>query len=252
MRLKFTILLIFLSLILLGVDMLYVDGLTHFIDVGNFLIRVSENDLQFGAIYQHEKTSVRKIGFLRIKEGEAQLKAGFTVGKSWSAIVSFDVESYGLTPANYRLLFCLSPDESYAFIDATQKLFLGNYAVNISSFDVLGPVTMGMSRVYLKIQNREIGFYALDRAVFAGFYPLTRGQTGDEGFFMGVGWHEGFSGALATKFRVPLGRSSLFFDLILALGQEKASVGIRGEWVGEGFKFDTCFIDGKFVFRVSF
>jgi len=41
-------------------------------------------------------------------------------------------------------------------------------------------------------------------------------------------------------------------DFILALNQDSASVGIRGEWIGEKFKLDTCFIDGKFVFRISF
>ncbi|WP_448521594.1 hypothetical protein [Pseudothermotoga sp.] len=240
------------SVVVFGVEMLYVDGLTHFIDVGSFLIRTSENDLQFGAIYRNEKTIVRRMGFLRIKEADAKMNIGFTVGKSWSVLATFDVESYGLMPGSYRMLFSIAPENSYAIIDAKQKVFLGNYTINFSSFDVVGPVTVGMSRVYLRMQNREIGFYSLDNALFAGFYPFSRGQTGDEGFFMGVGWKDGVSGALAMKLRVPLGSASIVLDFVLALNQDSASVGIRGEWIGEKFKLDTCLIDGKFVFRISF
>ncbi|MBC7116352.1 MAG: hypothetical protein H5T93_04895 [Pseudothermotoga sp.] len=235
-----------------GVEMLYVDGLVHFIDVGNFLIRTSEGDLQLGAIYENEKTILRKVGFLRIKEADAKMSVGFTIGKSWSVLATFDVDSYGLMPARYRMLFSVAPESSYAVIGAEQKFFLGNYTINLSSFDVVGPVTMGMSRLYVKIQNREIGFYALDNALFAGFYPFSRGQTGDEGFFMGVGWKDGFSGALAMKFRVPIGNLSIVLDFILALSQDSASVGIRSEWIGENFKLNTCFVDGKCVFSVSF
>jgi len=235
-----------------GVEMLYVDGLEHFIDVGNFLIRTSEGDLQLGAIYENEKTILRRVGFLRIKEADAKMRVGFTVGKSWSVLATFDVESFGLMPSRYRMLFSIAPESSYAVMGAEQKFFLGNYTINFSSFDIFGPVTMGMSRLYVKMQNREIGFYALDKALFAGFYPYSRGQTGDEGFFMGVGWKDGFSGALAMKFRVPIWNLSIMVDFILALSQDSASVGIRSEWIGENFKLDTCFIDGKFVFNVSF
>lgn len=68
MRLKQLMLfLILVNAIILGVEMIYVDGMEHFINVGNLLIKVAENDLQFGAMYSHERTKVRKIGFLRIR-----------------------------------------------------------------------------------------------------------------------------------------------------------------------------------------
>lgn len=243
---------ILLPIVTLGVEMIYVKDLTHFINIGNFLVRASKDDLQLGLIYQDERANTRRIGFLRIKESDTKLQAGFTFGRGWSVLTSVDVETYGLAPGNYRMLFCVASDGSYALLDVEQKFFLGNYTLNLSTFDVVGSAMMNMSRVYVKAQNREIGFYALDEAVFAGFYPFTRGQTGDEGFFIGVGWDDGLSAALATKFRVPLGGSSIVVDFILAMSQERASVGIRGEWIGEKFKLDTCFVDGKFIFRVSF
>lgn len=240
------------AIVSLGVEMLYVDGMMHFINVGNLLIRVSEDDFQLGAVYSHERTKVRRIGFLRFKEAQAELNVGFTLGRGWSAFVALDVETYGLTPSSYDMFFCVGQDKSYALIDVEQKFFLGNYVVNFSSFDSIGPVTLGMSRMYLKAQGREIGLYRLDSAVFAGFYPLTRGQTGDEGFFIGVGWKDGFSGALGGRFRVPLKETISSIDVVLVLSQEKPSLGIRGEWIGEKFKANVCFVDGKIVFRVSF
>lgn len=253
MRLKqLTLFLILVNAIILGVEMIYVDGMEHFINVGNLLIKVAENDLQFGAMYSHERTKVRKIGFLRIKEAQTSLDVGFTLGKGWSAIVALDIETYGLMPSNYDMLFCVSQDEAYALFDVEQKFFLGNYTVNFSSFDSIGPVTLGMSRLYLRVQGREIGLYRLNDAVFAGFYPLTKGQTGDEGFFIGVGWRSGFSGVLGGRFRLPLKNLTSFFDVVLVLSQDQPSLGIRGEWLGEKFKAGVCFADGKFVFRVSF
>lgn len=254
MRLKhLTLLLVSIfAIVSLSVEMLYVDGMTHFINVGNLLIRVSQDDLQLGAMYSHERTKVRRIGFLRFKEAQAELDIGFTLGRGWSAIVAIGVETYGLAPSNYDMLFCVGQDKSYALINVEQKFFLGNYVVNFSSFDSVGPVTLGMSRMYLRAQGREIGLYRLDSAVFAGFYPLTRGQTGDEGFFIGVGWKDGFSGALGGRFRFSVKETISSIDVVLVLSQEKPSLGIRGEWVGEKFKAGVCFVDGKIVFRVSF
>lgn len=248
-----TLLLVLIGAIVsLSVEMLYVDGMTHFINVGNLLIRVSQDDLQLGAMYSHERTKVKRVGFLRFKEAQAELDVGFTLGRGWSAFVAFDVETFGLTPSSYDMLFCVSSDRAYALFDVEQKFFLGNYIVNFSSFDSIGPVTLGMSRIYLKAQEREIGLYRLDSAVFAGFYPFTRGQTGDEGFFIGVGWKDGFSGALGGRFRVSLKETMASFDIVLVLSQEKPSLGIRGEWIGEKFKAGVCFVDGKIVFRASF
>jgi len=222
------------------------------IEVANLLINLKKDDLQIGFLYKDSKSTYTKLGFLRVKSSDAAISVGGTVGRSWTAQMKIEANTYGLTPGHYYFDFVISPEKSYSTFKISQKVFFGNNVLNFSDYERIGDLSTGFTRVYARFQNREIGAYRLNEGIFAGFFPYTIGQTGEEGFFMGAGWMNGFSGFFAFRSRWVLGSSSVFVDPFVIIKTDSAVFGIRAEIIGPVLKGDLLFTGRQVFFSVSF
>ncbi|HEY8543174.1 MAG TPA: hypothetical protein VIL29_12370 [Pseudothermotoga sp.] len=228
------------------------NDIQHFIDIGNLLINLNNYDSQIGFVYKNDRTTYSKIGFLKFKNADASLAVGGTFGRSWTAIMKVETNLYGITPGQYSFDFVISPEKTYASWKINQKFFFANNVLSFSTYERIGDLSAGFSRVYMRFQNREIGAYRLNEGLFAGFFPYTVGQTGEEGFFMGAGWMNGFSGFFSFRSRWALQNTSAFIDPFVIIKTNSVSFGIRMEVTGSDFRGDLLFTGRQVLFSVSF
>lgn len=248
---SFVLILIFTS-VSVAVQLNLSNDIQHFIDIGNLLINLSDNDSQIGFVYKDNRSTYMKLGFLKLKSADASLIVGGTFGRSWTAIMKLETNVYGITPGQYDFNFVVSPEKAYVNWKINQKFFFANNVLNFSTFERIGDLSVGFSRIYMRFQNREIGAYRLDEGIFAGFFPYTVGQTGEEGFFMGAGWMNSFSGFFSFRSRWAMQNTSAFIDPFVIIKTDSVSFGIRMEITGSNFKGDLLFTGRKVLFSVSF
>lgn len=249
--LSFVLILIFTS-ISSAVQFSLSNDIQHFIDFGNLLISLSSSDSQIGFVYKDSRSTYTKLGFFKFKSSDATLAVGGTVGRSWTALMKIETNTYGIAPGQYSFNFVVSPEKSYANWKINQKFFFGNNVLSFNTFERIGDISVGFSRAYMRFQNREVGVYRLNEGLFAGFFPYTVGQTGEEGFFMGAGWMNGFSGFFSFRSRLALQNSSTFIDPFVIIKTDSVSFGIRIEITGSDFRGDLLFTGGKVFFSASF
>ncbi len=245
-------LILFTASICFAVQFNLSNDIQHFIDVGNLLINLEKNDSQVGFVYKNDRSSYTKLGFLRFKNADASLAIGGTFGNSWTALMRVETNVYGITPGQYSFDFVVSPQKSYANWKINQKFFFANNVLSFSTYERIGDLSAGFSRIYMRFQNREIGAYRLNEGLFAGFFPYTKGQTGEEGFFMGAGWMNGFSGFFSFRSRWVFQNASIFVDPFIIIKVDSVSFGIRMELIDSSIKGDLLFTDRQVLLSVSF
>jgi len=246
------ILILFVASICAAIQLNLSNEIQHFVDIGNLLISLSENDSQIGFVYKDNRTNFTKIGFLRFKSSDTSLIVGGAVGQSWTALMRVEANIYGLTPGQYSFDFVVSPARSYVNWKINQKFFFANNVLNFSTYERIGDLSAGFSRIYMRFQNREIGAYRLNEGLFAGFFPYMIGQTGEEGFFMGAGWMNGFSGFFSFRSRWAIQDVSTFIDPFVIIKSDSVSFGVRAEIAGPNLRGDLLFTGRQVLFSVSF
>jgi len=224
----------------------------HFIDVGNLLIKLSENDLQVGFLFEDNRSNYAKLGFLKVKSSDSSFRIGGTLGNSWTIFLKMGVNIYGITPGDYTVNVVLSPNINYMQWQINQKFFLGKNTLSFSDYERIGSVSFGFSRVYLRFQDREFGVYRIDDGIFPGFYPYTVGQTGEEGLFMGIGWMDGLAGFVSFRHRIVLKESSVFLNPFAVVKTDSIYPGIKMELFATDFKANLILTTRKVLMSVSF
>ncbi|MEJ5228407.1 MAG: hypothetical protein WHT65_00225 [Pseudothermotoga sp.] len=247
-----TILIVLVTSVCVATQFNFSGDLYNSIEVANLLVNLKKDDLQIGFLYKDSRATYTKLGFLRMKSSDTTISVGGSVGRSWTAQMRVEANSYGLAPGQYYFDFVISPERSYSTFKISQKVFFGNNVLNLSDYERVGDPSAGFTRIYARFQNREIGVYRLNEGIFAGFFPYTIGQTGEEGFFMGAGWMNGFSGFFAFRSRWVLSNSSIFVDPFVIIKTDSAVFGVRTEIVGPVLKGDLLFTGRQVFFSVSF
>lgn len=222
-----------------------------YLNMGNLMLRFSDN-AQVGVCFSDDRARYTKMGFLNIKNSDAQMLVSASLGKSWALLFEMNASTYGIFPGKYTFRTVLTPDNSHMLIKASQKVFLPKNTINFSTLDSIGRFSTGFSRVYANLEEKEIGMYRVENGVFVGFFPYSTGSIGEQAFFMGIGWMDDIGGLFAFRTQVSVSDLSVFLDPFVIVRSDGALFGIRADCTAPGLEATFFFSGRQVLFNVSF